>query len=249
MAHLAETVATMSWDSGLGAVAQTYYRMALRSAKEAGDRAFGAHILAGMARQLLYLGRADDALELVHIAQDGLRHEPAPRVSSMLYTREAWSYAAAGRAGAFRRATANAESIFPGSPTSVEPNWISYFDEAELNGVTGGRLLELAHREPAHAAEAAAHIDRAIGLRDTRSLRSLALDQLGLAEAHILLGQLEEASRLGHMALDTVSRTHSDRVRVKSEELLIHLNLHQANHPLAELKERLTYYLRSNSSD
>ena len=45
------------------------------------------------------------------------------------------------------------------------PEWIGYFDEAELAGVTGGRLLELAHHQPALADEAANLITRAIEAR------------------------------------------------------------------------------------
>jgi len=70
MAQLAETAATMSWDSGRQTLGQRYYVLALRASKSAGDHAFGANIMAGMARQLLYLDHPSDALELVRLAHD-----------------------------------------------------------------------------------------------------------------------------------------------------------------------------------
>ena len=81
MAQLAETAAMMSWDSGMQATAQRYYILALRACKEAGDHAFGANILASMARQLLYMDRPADALELIRLAEDGTRGRPPRRPS------------------------------------------------------------------------------------------------------------------------------------------------------------------------
>ncbi|WP_222932830.1 hypothetical protein [Nocardia yunnanensis] len=78
----------MSWDSGQQATAQRYYVLAVRAARAAGDSAFAANSLAGMARQLLCLGRTADALELVRLAQDQAVNA-TPTVQAMLRTREA----------------------------------------------------------------------------------------------------------------------------------------------------------------
>ncbi|MEU8349395.1 helix-turn-helix domain-containing protein, partial [Streptomyces sp. NPDC048845] len=135
MAQLAGTAATMAWDSGLQRRAQDYYRLALRSAHAGGDVLFGANVLAGMARQMLYRDRPQDALELVRLAQDGARSVMTPRVRAMLHTREAWALSAMGRIAAFRRATAQAQ-VALAAADGDEPYWIRYFDEAELAGVT-----------------------------------------------------------------------------------------------------------------
>lgn len=239
MAQLAETAATMSWDSGQGAVAQRYYVMALRAAKEAGDRAFGANILAGMARQLFYLGRVADGLELVRLAQDGAGGRATPTIQAMLQTREAWAYAKQGRLGAFRRATSRAEDYLRDSRPSDDPYWINYFDEAELAGVTGGRLLEAAHTHAALATETVGYIQRAVEMRRPQSLRSAALDQLGLAEAFVIQGEAHEASRLGHEAADVVEKTPSDRVRVKLVELYQQTDAYAAVPSVAQFRDRV----------
>jgi hypothetical protein len=83
MAQLSETAAIMSWDSGRQALAQRYYVLSLRASKAAGDRAFGANVMAAMARQLLYLGHASDALELVRLAQDDSSGYATASVRSM----------------------------------------------------------------------------------------------------------------------------------------------------------------------
>ncbi|BAW07889.1 hypothetical protein KP696_38090 [Nocardia seriolae] len=238
LAHLAETVATMSWDSGQQATAQRYYVLAVRAARAAGDSAFAANSLAGMARKLLYLGRTADALELVRLAQEQATTATAT-VQAMLRTREAWAYAHLDRPSAFHRACDRAQETMGESAPSIDPYWIGYFDDSEMAGTIGGRLLEMAQRAPEFASEAADQIDRAIVLRRPNRLRSTALDQLGLAEARLIQGELEEACRLGHAALSTVEQTASDRVRVKLREMFARTEYVANVHVVAELRDRM----------
>jgi DNA-binding XRE family transcriptional regulator len=239
MAQLSETAAMMSWDSGHQALAQRYYMLALRASKAAGDRAFSASIMAAMARQLLYLDHVGDALELVRLAQDQSTGYVTASVRSMLYTREAWAYAKLGRISAFCRATDKAEDALAEAKPAEDPYWITYFDVVELQGTTGGRLLELAHQDKRFAEETVQHVSQAITLRRPGRLRSSALDQIGLAEARLVQGEMEEASRLGHQAVALVEQTPSDRVRVKLAELYQYSNTH-ANIPvIASLRDRI----------
>ncbi|MER6176515.1 XRE family transcriptional regulator [Streptosporangium sp. NPDC001681] len=239
MAKLAKIAATMSWDCGMQTAAQKYYILALQAAKPAKDWTFGASVLASMARQLLYLDRPQDALELVRLALDGVQAAGTHRVRAMLHTREAWAYAALGRPEAFRRATDKAEDAFGEIRTSdLDPEWITYFDAAELAGVTGGRYLEMSRRNGQYAAVAVTHIGRALELRRRTSMRSLALDQVGLAQAHLRNGDLDEAVTVGSAAADTAGQVQSDRVRVQLREL--HAEIAARREPvMAGLSERI----------
>jgi hypothetical protein len=239
MAQLAETAAIMTWDSGEQVLAQRYYVLALRAAKPADDTAFAANIMAGMARQLLYLGHIGDALELIRVAQDRSASIATPTIRAMLHSREAWSYAKQGRISAFRHATAKAEDALAAATPADDPHWISYFDAAELAGTSGGRLLELAHDQPTLADETANYIKRAIRQRGPGHLRSAALDHIGLAEARLIQGELDEAAHLGHEAAAVIEQTRSDRVRVKLVELYQHTTAHAAVPAIAGLRERL----------
>ncbi|GAB2697330.1 hypothetical protein [Kitasatospora kifunensis] len=133
----------------------------------------------------------------------------------MLYTREAWAYAAMGRVAAFRRATNQArEELASGEQASDEPYWISYFNKAELAGVTGGRLLDLARSDPsAHADVAAEHIRAALSERGAEASRSHALDRIGLAETRFLVGDLTSAVEETRHAVEAAAQTRSSRVR------------------------------------
>ncbi|WP_432110221.1 helix-turn-helix domain-containing protein [Streptomyces sp. AA1529] len=240
MAHLSGIAATMAWDTGYQRRAQDYYRLALRSAHAAEDRIFGANVLAGMARQMLYRGQPQDALELVRLAQEGSRRRAGPRVRAMLHTREAWALAAMGRTAAFCRATEQAREALAGTADhDGEPYWIAYFDEAELAGVTGGRLLELARRDRDHAEGAAAHIRRALDRRGPEAARSHALDRIGLAECHFLAGDITVAVQETHRAAEAVTRTASARVREQLGELYSYTVGHSKAPAVRDVRDRL----------
>lgn len=240
MAELAKIAATMSWDCGMQAAAQKYSVLALQAVKPTGDRALGASILASMVRQLLYLDKPGDALELIRLAHDGSRTHATPRVRSMLYTREAWCYANLGRIESFRRATEMAEDeLSKATPADHDPYWIEYFDAAELAGVTGGRLLSLAHRDPRQLAPAIEHISKAVELRSPTSLRSRALDQAGLAQLHFLAGDIDQAVAIGTQAVETARRTKSDRVRLQMRELYAASTTYRHGPDVAQLREQM----------
>lgn len=245
MAELSETAAMMSWDTGHQAVAQRYYLMALHAARTADDPAFSANVLAGMARQLLYLGEPGDALELVRLAQKEADGRATPSVVSMLHTREAWALSAMGRRTGFDRATAAAEDALSGAHGD-EPHWIQYYDIAELHGTTGGRLLEVAYKQPEFADQAAERITAAIEARRAGRLRSSALDEIGLAEASLIRGDFDEATRIGNEALDITEQTSSDRVRVQLGQLQS-LAERIPTQAIANLRERMTSVLATPS--
>ncbi len=239
MAQLAETAAMMSWDSGEQHLAQRYYALAVRAAREADDPAFCAVVLAGMARQLLSLHQPGDALELVRLAQEYSAGRLTPTTEAMLYTREAWAYAKLERPTAFRRTCDKARTALAESDRTEDPHWIRYFDAAELAGTIGGRLLELARRDPNYAGEAAEQIGQAIALRDPNRRRSAALDQLNMVEAHLIEGELEEACRIGRTALAVAEQTASDRVAQKLTRVYNRTGDFVRERAVIDLRERM----------
>ena len=65
-----------------------------------------------MSRQMIHLGRPDDALELIHLAQYGSRDCATPRTQAMLYAMEARAYANMGQPSKCKRAVRMAEDTF-----------------------------------------------------------------------------------------------------------------------------------------
>ncbi|MFI5619291.1 hypothetical protein [Streptomyces sp. NPDC051567] len=218
-AELAELAGWMSYDIGLHPTAQKYFVLALHAAKEGGDKPLGSYILSSMSRQMIHLGRPEDALELVHLAQYGSRDCAGPRTQAMLYAMEARAYANMGQPSRCKRAVRMAEDTFSDIAFAAgpEPDWVRFFSEAELNGENSHSYRDLAYvagRSPTYASLAEPVMERAVELfeKDEEHQRSYALNLIGMATVHLLQREPEQAAALVGRALDVAARVRSERV-------------------------------------
>ncbi|MEV5882926.1 hypothetical protein AB0L74_09460 [Streptomyces sp. NPDC052020] len=221
-AELAELAGWMSYDVGLQPTAQKYFVLALHAAKEAGDRPLGSYILSSMSRQMIHLGRPDDALELIHLAQYGSRDCASPRTQSMLYAMEARAYANMGQPGKCKRAVRLAEETFADADEwdEPDPDWIRFFSEAELHGENSHSFRDLAYvagRSPAYASLAEPLMRRAVELfeKDSEHQRSYALNLIGMATVHLLRREPEESTVYAKEALRIAAKVRSERVNTR----------------------------------
>lgn len=222
-AELAELAGWMSYDIGLHPTAQKYFVLALHAAKEAGDKPLGSYILSNMSRQMIHLGRPEDALELVHLAQYGSRDCAGPRTQAMLYAMEARAYANMGQPSRCKRAVRMAEDTFGDigfGGSEPEPDWIRFFSEAELSGENSHSYRDLAYvagRSPTYASLAEPVMARAVELfaKDPEHQRSYALNLIGMATVHLLQREPEQATALVGQALDVAGKVRSERVNTR----------------------------------
>jgi hypothetical protein len=212
-AELSKIAGSMYYDAGAHPTAQRYYVLAVRMAKAAREDSFAAATLAALARQSFDLGHADDGLEVVGLAQHGTRHTASPRLRAMLATRQAWGHAQQGHTYAFHRAVDTAEASFADAgPIVDEPRWLSGLDAAELAGVIGARFRDLARYDPGQARHAVTYIGRALELRDSTKIRNRAFDTIGLARAHLIVGEPDRAATLVADALPAVAPDNPGRL-------------------------------------
>ncbi|WP_405552498.1 hypothetical protein [Streptomyces sp. NBC_01171] len=221
-AELAELAGWMSYDVGLQPTAQKYFVLALHAAKEAGDKPLGSYVLSSMSRQMIHLGRPDDALELIHLAQYGSRDCASPRTQSMLYAMEARAYANMGQPGKCKRAVRMAEDTFADADDwdEPDPDWIRFFSEAELHGENSHSFRDLAYvagRSPTYASLAQPLMERAVDLfaKDGEHQRSYALNLIGMATVHLLQRDPERGSDYASQAMETARKVRSERVNTR----------------------------------
>ncbi|WP_370421676.1 hypothetical protein [Streptomyces sp. QH1-20] len=217
-AELAELAGWMSYDIGLHPTAQKYFVLALHAAKEAGDRPLGSYILSSMSRQMIHLGRADDALELIHLGQYGSRETATARTQAMLYAMEARAYANMGQPAKCKRAVNMAEDCFSDcAPGDGDPDWIRFFSEAELNAENAHSYRDLAYvagRSPTYASLARPKMETAVELfeQDVEHQRSYALNLIGMATVHLMEREPEQSTVLAGKALKIAKQVRSERV-------------------------------------
>ncbi|MGP4112396.1 transcriptional repressor NsdA [Streptomyces sp. 4N509B] len=225
-AELSELAGWMSYDIGLQPTAQKYFVLALHAAKEARDRPLGAFVLSQMSRQMIHLGRGEDALELIHLAQYGSRSSAGARTRSMLHAMEARAYATLGQPPRCHRAVRMAQEAFAEiEADEEEPSWIAFFTEAELNAENAHSYRDLAYvagRSPMYVSRARPLMERAVRLfaeecasddgTGGSHLRSYALNLIGLATVHLLAREPEAGAERAIEAVPLASRLRSERV-------------------------------------
>ncbi|MFG2311025.1 hypothetical protein ACGFS9_20505 [Streptomyces sp. NPDC048566] len=221
-AELAELAGWMSYDVGLQPTAQKYFVLALHAAKEAGDKPLGSYVLSSMSRQMIHLGRPDDALELIHLAQYGSRDCASPRTQAMLYAMEARAYANMGQPGKTKRAVRMAEDTFADVDEwdDPDPDWIRFFSRAELYGENSHSYRDLAYvagRSPTYASMAEPLMQEAVDRfgKDPEHQRSYALNLIGMATVHLLQREPERSTELAREALRIGKKVRSERVNTR----------------------------------
>ncbi|MFT2018479.1 hypothetical protein ACMA1D_21950 [Streptomyces sp. 796.1] len=219
-ANLAVLAGWMSHDVGLEPTAQKYFVIAAHAAREGGDRPRAGEALSRAARQMVHLGRPDDALDLMKLAQSGSGDEALPRTRAMLHTIEAWAQASMGRGQAMRRTLGEAEELFVSDKGDVPaPSWMQMFDEADLHGMQALAYRTLAEHEAKAAVLAQQHAKEALRLRKDGHERSQIFDHISLASACFIDDQPERGDKYARLALVTIGETSSHRTWDRLREM------------------------------
>ncbi|MFD7921962.1 hypothetical protein ACFV3R_22370 [Streptomyces sp. NPDC059740] len=243
-ANLAVLAGWMSHDVGLEPTAQKYFVIAVHAARESGDRPRAGEALSRAARQMVHLGRPDEALDLMRLAQSGSGETTLPRTRAMLHTVEAWAQAARGDGRAVHRTLGEAEELFVADRGDLEPpGWMQMFDEADLHGMQALAYRTLADHDPQAAPLAQRHARRALELRAHGRQRSKIFDYLSLASACYLAEDPEQADCYARLALGAMGETSSQRTWHRLRQMY-RLSATYAEHPsVRQLREEIAEVL------
>jgi transcriptional regulator with XRE-family HTH domain/tetratricopeptide (TPR) repeat protein len=242
--ELAYLVAWMAFDNGEHALAQRYFRLALKLAARAANPPLAGHILRAMAHQAMDVDLPALGLELAAASVDGQRYLSAiPRERALLGVVHARALAVAGHKQAAAKALLKAEDDLASARTdTAEPHRASFFGEASLAHETG-RTLQ-AHGEIRNAI---GQFRRSVQTRGTAYRRTHAVTLGYLGASHIAAGDIDEACATWSMALDVIEdgAIYSGRARQTIAEMrrLVAPLKHRKIPAIAEIDERGAKYL------
>ncbi|MET8042002.1 hypothetical protein ABZU25_14220 [Micromonospora sp. NPDC005215] len=216
-ATLCGQLAFMSYDAGDHARAQQHVTVALRFAKAADDRLYGAHLLANLATQAVHLGHSRDAARLAEAAIDGAGRAPAT-VLARLHATAATAYGQSGERRACQLALARAERALDRAGADPGPRWVSYFSPAHLAGAALRCLGDL------HLyAQALGHAPDALALA-SENTRTRALHTALIAMTHARAGDTDAACDWGRDLAQRAAGIQSARVQQRVRELVAALS-------------------------
>jgi tetratricopeptide (TPR) repeat protein len=206
--ELAISVGWLAHDSGRFDDARSHYAEALATARMAGDAAVEAHAFCNTAFLARDAGRPREAVRAAQAAQRVARPLGSARLMSLLALREAGGWAGlADRAGC-EQALARAQALYERGPSDADPEWMSFYGEAELEGLEAQCWSTLGEWP-----RAARHARRAARLQDPHFTRNIALYTAELADDLARGGQPDEAAAAGMRVLDLLAQVQSARIR------------------------------------
>jgi hypothetical protein len=249
--RLADVIGWSQFDAGRHAEADQYFRIGLYNAEEAGAWWLRAGVLTHMARQAVYLDRADDALTLVGTAK--IRED---RLSSLrrsaLCIVEARAFSELGEVREATRSVDRAVQFFHEVDDRDDPDWEIYsefFSEAQLNGDTGHGLWAVAVQglETANVRE---RLAAAIDSYPDSYARSRLFCIARLASLILHQGDPDEGVALARQALSAAQMVRSMRVRDDLAELHRATTALRDAHPgVAALRRDLAAAHRGNYTE
>ncbi|MFF8971527.1 transcriptional regulator [Streptomyces sp. NPDC014995] len=231
-ARVSHLTGWMAYDAGLRSAGQRYYVGALRSARTAGDDAFGAFVLAEMGVHVSEAGRTGERVALISTAIDNAPRTLSPYTQSFLYLHKAEALSRDGdhqKAGA---ALNRAASLWERHTVQENPDWLDWFGEAQLKSTEGKVLLR------------SGQVERATRSLETSVMKAAPRDKAvrssRLAEARLagndLDGALHAANVGAELLEDKVSSVRAlDRLKEFSEQL----KPHDSVASVREFRERL----------
>lgn len=225
-------LAWMSYDSGSHGLAQRYFTLALRLAQAADDVLLAGSILDAMSHQATFLGRFREAANLARAARSGTQGRATATLTAHFHAMEARALAGLGDAAGAQRALSDGDRVFARRDPSVDPEWIAYFDEAELAAEFGH-----CYRDLGRAQEAVRYASEALSPNGA-SPRSDFFVLMVLAEGQLVAGDVEEACATTLKALELGGSLKSARCGQYVSRFRGKLERYQASDVVRELERQ-----------
>ncbi|MFD5494695.1 hypothetical protein ACFWH4_17750 [Streptomyces sp. NPDC127091] len=206
--ELAISVGWLAHDSGRFDDARSHYAEALATARVTGDPGLEAHAFCNTAFLARDSGRPREAVRAAQAAQRAARPLGSARLMSLLALREAGGWAGLADRSGCEQALARAQAYFDRGPAPADPEWMTFYGEAELEGLKAQCWSALGDWP-----RAARHARRAAELQDPHFTRNIALYTAELADDLARGGYPDEAAAAGMRVLDLLPEVQSSRVR------------------------------------
>ncbi|MCZ2523328.1 tetratricopeptide repeat protein [Streptomyces sp. HB2AG] len=230
--ELAITVGWLAHDSGRLAEARAHYAEALATARLSDDPALEAHAFCNTAFLARDAGRPREAVRAAQAARRAARQVPSARLQSLLALREAGGWAGLGDRTACEGALNRAHALFGRGTCDDDPEWMSFFGEAELYGLQAQCWAALGEH-----ARAAGYARRAVELQDPHFGRNIALFTAELVVDLVGAGCVDEAAHQAEEALLLMGRVRSSRIRGMLDDAARGLRGHRGNPAAAAFLE------------
>ncbi|MYX99332.1 hypothetical protein GT045_32150 [Streptomyces sp. SID486] len=206
--ELAISVGWLAHDSGRFDDARSHYAEALATARVTGDAGLEAHAFCNTAFLARDAGRPREAVRAAQAAQRAALPLGSDRLMSLLAMREAGGWAGLADRTGCEQALVRAQTLFARGRSDADPEWMSFYGEAELEGLEAQCWSTLGDWR-----RASRHARRAARLQDPHFTRNIALYTAELADDLAREGRPDEAAEAGLRVLSLLDQVQSSRIQ------------------------------------
>nr|WP_246213860.1 tetratricopeptide repeat protein [Kitasatospora viridis] len=206
--ELAISVGWLAHDSNRLGDARSFYAEALATARMANDPALEAHVFCNSAFLARDAGRPREALRAAQAGQAAAARLGSDRLLALLAMREAGAWALLHDRSGCLRALGRAAALFEHGESDADPEWMSFFGEAELAGLEAQCWSALGEWD-----RASERAGQAMALQEPHFVRNRALYTAELAHDRLGRGDLAGAAEHGRAAVGLLDRVRSARIR------------------------------------
>ena len=231
--ELAISVGWLAHDSGRPADARSFYSEALATARMADDPALEAHAFCNSAFLARDAGRPREAVRAAQAAHQVALGLGSQRLRSLLAMREAGAWAQLQDRGACERSLQLAQRLYAAGPADADPEWMSFYGEAELAGLEAQCWSALGEWERAEGCARSA-----IELQQPHFVRNRALYTAELAHDQLGRGELAAAAGSGCQVVSLLGEVRSTRIRSMVADTASRLRPHRGVPEVAEFVSR-----------
>ncbi|HEX5569393.1 MAG TPA: tetratricopeptide repeat protein [Streptomyces sp.] len=233
--ELAISVGWLAHDSGRFTEARSHYTEALATARAAGDLALEAHSFCNISFLARDTGRPREAVRAAQAGQHVAGPLGSARLLSLLALREAGGWAGLADRPACEESLGRARTLFARGPSDDDPEWMTFYGEAELEGLEAQCWAALGDW-----GRAAGRARRAVALQDPHFVRNTALFTAELAGDLAGQGEIDRAAEAGGRVLDLLGQVRSSRVRAMLDDTARRLGPHRGTPAVADFLNRHT---------
>ncbi|MGW5861995.1 tetratricopeptide repeat protein [Streptomyces sp. NPDC055239] len=209
--ELAISVGWLAHDSGRFDDARSHYAEALATARMAADPALEAHAFCNTAFLARDAGRPREAVRASQAAARAARHLASSRLLSLLAMREAGGWAGLGDRLGCEQSLTRAHILFDRGTSETDPEWMSFYGPAELEGLEAQCWSALGEWD-----RASLHARRAVSVASAQTpqfTRNIALYTAELADDLARAGRPDEAATAGLRVLGLLDEVQSSRIQ------------------------------------
>ena len=231
--ELAISVGWLAHDSGRLADARSFYAEALATARMADAPGLEAHAFCNSAFLARDAGRPREAVRAAQAAQSAALGLGSDRLRSLLAMREAGGWSQLRDRGSCERSLALAKRLYGNGPSDADPEWMSFYGDAELAGLEAQCWSALGEWD-----RAATYARTAIELQQPHFVRNRALYTAELAHDQLGRGELAAAADSGSQVVSLLDQVRSTRIRDMVADTAVRLRPHRGVPEVAEFVQR-----------